>query len=116
MYVAGHALLKAALFLCTGIVLHRLGSVNESWLHGRARHLRATGVVFTAAALGLADLPPFATFPGKGWIDASAADRGLTWVSAVLIYSARCWSAAPCCGWPAESSTGSVTRPPRTRR
>jgi multicomponent Na+:H+ antiporter subunit D len=87
VYVAGHALLKAALFLCTGIVLHRLGSVNESWLHGRARHLRATGVVFTAAALGLADLPPFATFAGKGWIDASAADRGLTWVSVVLILS-----------------------------
>ncbi|MGH3400810.1 MAG: complex I subunit 5 family protein, partial [Streptosporangiaceae bacterium] len=87
VYVAGHALLKAALFLCTGIVLHRLGSVNESWLHGRARHLRVTGVVFTAAALGLADLPPFATFAGKGWIDASAADRGLTWISAVLILS-----------------------------
>jgi multicomponent Na+:H+ antiporter subunit D len=87
VYVAGHALLKAALFLCTGIVLHRLGSVNESWLHGRARHLRATGVVFTAAALGLADLPPFATFAGKGWIDASAADRGLTWISVVLILS-----------------------------
>ena len=87
VYVAGHALLKAALFLCTGIVLHRLGSVNESWLHGRARHLRVTGVVFTAAALGLADLPPFATFAGKGWIDASAADRGLTWISVVLILS-----------------------------
>ena len=29
VYVLGHALVKAALFLCTGIVLHRLGSVNE---------------------------------------------------------------------------------------
>ena len=87
VYVAGHALVKAALFLCTGIVLHRLGSVNESWLHGRARHLRATGVIFTVAAFGLADLPVFATFAGKSWIDASAAGRGLAWITAVLIIS-----------------------------
>jgi multicomponent Na+:H+ antiporter subunit D len=87
VYVAGHALVKAALFLCTGILLHRLGSVNESWLHGRARHLRATGVVFTAAAFGLADLPPFATFAGKSWVEASFAHRGLAVVTAVLIFS-----------------------------
>jgi multicomponent Na+:H+ antiporter subunit D len=87
VYVAGHALVKAALFLCTGIILHRLGSVNETWLHGRARHLRATGVVFTVAAFGLADLPLFATFAGKSWIDASAGGRGLAWITAVLILS-----------------------------
>ena len=81
VYVAGHGLVKAALFLCTGIILHRLGSVNETWLHGRGRRLRVTGVVFTLAGLGLADLPPFATFLGKGWIDDSAAAHGLPWVT-----------------------------------
>src|SRR5580700_2374531 len=50
VYVAGHGLVKAALFLCTGVVLHRLGSVNETRLHGRGRKLRVTGVVFTVAA------------------------------------------------------------------
>src|SRR5256886_4198930 len=35
VYVIGHALVKAALFLCVGITLHRLGSVNETWLHCR---------------------------------------------------------------------------------
>jgi multicomponent Na+:H+ antiporter subunit D len=81
VYVIGHGLVKAALFLCTGIVLHRLGSVNEPWLHGRGRPLRVTGVVFTLAGLGLADLPPFATFLGKGWIEASAGP----WLIPVLI-------------------------------
>ena len=85
VYVIGHGLVKAALFLCTGIVLHRLGSVNETWLHGRARHLRVTGVVFTLAAFGLADLPPFATFLGKGYIDESAWAHGLHWVMPVLV-------------------------------
>jgi len=85
VYVAGHGVVKAALFLCTGVVLHRLGSVNETWLHGRGRHLRVTGVVFTLAAFGLADLPPFATFLGKGYIDESAWAHGLPWVMGVFL-------------------------------
>ncbi len=85
IYVAGHGLLKAALFICVGIILHRLGSVNEPWLHGRGRRLRVTGVVFTLAALGLADLPPFATFLGKGWIEDTGAAHGMTWITVVLI-------------------------------
>ncbi|HLK76974.1 MAG TPA: complex I subunit 5 family protein [Streptosporangiaceae bacterium] len=85
VYVIGHGFVKAALFLCTGVVLHRLGSVNETWLHGRARHLRITGVVFTLAGLGLADLPPFATFLGKGYTDESTWAHGLPWVLPVFI-------------------------------
>ena len=76
------AFVKAALFLCVGIVLHRLRSVNETWLHGRGRRLPVTGVIFTAAALALADLPPFGTFLGKGWIEDSAA---APWLTAVFI-------------------------------
>jgi len=85
VYVIGHGFIKAALFLCTGIVLHRLGSINETWLHGRARHLRVTGAVFTLAGLGLADLPPFASFLGKGYVDESTWAHGLQWVMPVLI-------------------------------
>jgi multicomponent Na+:H+ antiporter subunit D len=85
VYVVGHALVKGALFLCTGIVLHRLRSVNEPHLHNRGRHLRVTGVVFTLAGLGLADLPPFATFLGTGWIEDSASAHGLGWITAVLV-------------------------------
>jgi multicomponent Na+:H+ antiporter subunit D len=88
VYVIGHGLVKAALFLCVGIVLHRLGSVNETWLHGRGRRLRVTGVVFTLAGLGLADLPTFATFLGKGYLDSSAWAHGLPWVMPVFIVCA----------------------------
>ena len=61
---------------------------------------RLTGVVFTLAAFGLADLPPFATYLGKGWLEDSATSRGLAWITAALSSPARCWSAGPCCGWP----------------
>jgi len=95
VYMLGHALVVAALFLAAGIILHRLGSVNETVLHGRGRRIRLTGVVFTLGALGLADLPPFATFLGKGWIEDSAASlgssgtsgtSGLTWIVAVMVF------------------------------
>ena len=81
IFVAGHAMVTAALFLCTGIVLHRLRSVNETWLHGRGRRLRVTGVIFTLAALGLADLPPFATYLGQGWITGSGGAHGRAWLT-----------------------------------
>ncbi len=85
VYVVGHAMVKGALFLGAGIMLHRLRSVNETYLHGRGRMLRVTGVVFTLAGLGLADLPPFATFLGEGWVEDSASAHGLGWITAILI-------------------------------
>ncbi|HEY2638578.1 MAG TPA: proton-conducting transporter membrane subunit [Streptosporangiaceae bacterium] len=85
VYVIGHALAKAALFLCVGVVLHRLGSVNESWLHGRGRRLRVTGLVFTVAAFGLADMPGFATWLGKGWIEDSGYALGRPWITVLFV-------------------------------
>ena len=88
VYVVGHALVKAALFLCVGIILHRLGSVNESRLHGRGRQLRVTGLIFTLAAIGLADMPAFATWLGKGWIEDSGDALGRPWITIVFIVAA----------------------------
>ena len=85
VYVIGHALVKGALFLCVGIVLHRLHSVNETWLHGRGRQLPWTGAVFTIAAFGLADLPLFTTSVGKGWIEDSASTAGMSWIIAIFV-------------------------------
>ncbi len=85
VYVIGHGLIKAALFLSVGIVLHRLGSVNETFLHGRGRGLPVTGVVFVLAALALADLPPFALYLGAGWIGQSGDARELHWITAVIM-------------------------------
>jgi multicomponent Na+:H+ antiporter subunit D len=85
VYVVGHGLVKAALFLCVGIVLHRLGSVNETWLHGRGKRLRVTGAVFVLAGLGLADLPPFALHLGAGWIGQSGDSHGMPWITVIIV-------------------------------
>src|SRR6266511_1508282 len=41
LYVVGHGLVKGSLFMCAGIVLHRLRSVDEEQLRGRRRKSRA---------------------------------------------------------------------------
>ncbi len=79
-YVIGHGLVKASLFLCSGILLHRFGSVDELELHGAGRNLRGTAAVFLIAGLGLAGLPPFATFFGESIIDDSAKSAGHAWI------------------------------------
>ncbi|HEX2323688.1 MAG TPA: complex I subunit 5 family protein [Streptosporangiaceae bacterium] len=92
--VVGHALLAGALLLCAGLVLHRRASINETLLHGQGRNLPATGVIFALAALGMAGLPPFATYLGTGWVTASAATRGLAWIAVVVAFSSALAGAA----------------------
>lgn len=88
LYVVGHGLVKAALFLLAGILLHRFGSVDELELHGRARDLRATSVVFLLAGLGLASMPGFATFRGETAIVDSAEKIGQGWLHLIFFISA----------------------------
>ncbi|HJS98127.1 MAG TPA: proton-conducting transporter membrane subunit [Terriglobales bacterium] len=87
LYVVGHGLVKAALFLVAGLLLHRFSSVDELELHGRARDLRATGIVFFVAALGLASMPGFATFRGESGIIDAAGSIGQGWVRAIFFVS-----------------------------
>jgi multicomponent Na+:H+ antiporter subunit D len=87
LYVLGHGLVKAALFLVAGLLLHRFGSVDELELHGQARDLRATGAMFFAAALGLAAMPGFATFRGESGIIDAAGSIGQGWVRAIFFVS-----------------------------
>jgi multicomponent Na+:H+ antiporter subunit D len=94
LYVLGHGLVKAALFLVAGILLHRFSSVDELELHGRARDLRATGVVFFAAALGLASMPGFATFRGESGIVDAARGISQGWVRAIFFISGFLTAAA----------------------
>jgi multicomponent Na+:H+ antiporter subunit D len=59
---------KAALFLCAGMLLHRLHSVDELQLHGRGRNLRALGILMASAGLLLAGAPLSGLFVGESTI------------------------------------------------
>jgi multicomponent Na+:H+ antiporter subunit D len=75
-YVLGNAGVKCALFLAAGVLLNRLGTLDERALHGRGRDLPVTGTTFLLAGLFLAGLPPGAAWVGKVLAESSAAAAG----------------------------------------
>jgi multicomponent Na+:H+ antiporter subunit D len=86
VYVVGDGLVKAALFVCIGIVQHRRASIDEVDLHGRCRDLPIVAGIFTVGALTIAGLPPFGPFLGKALVeDAAAKVAGFEWVPAALM-------------------------------
>jgi len=93
-YTIGHGLVKAALFIVAGILLYRSGSVDQSQLHGQARDLRWTGVVFFCGGLGLAGMPPFATFLGEHSIETAAIRQGQWWVTIIFFLAGMLTAAA----------------------
>ncbi|MGE5532541.1 MAG: complex I subunit 5 family protein, partial [Bacteroidota bacterium] len=65
VYIVGHGLVKAALFMIVGVILHRLTSVRELRLWGRGRRLPALGVLLAVGAFGQSGAPGFGTVLGK---------------------------------------------------
>jgi multicomponent Na+:H+ antiporter subunit D len=87
VYVVGHGLTKAALFMCAGVLLHRFATIDEFDLHGRGRDLPVVGVLMLIGALLLAAVPPFTAFMGKSLLEASASGvGGYGWLIAVYVF------------------------------
>jgi multicomponent Na+:H+ antiporter subunit D len=87
-YVVGHGVVKAALFMGAGILLHRFASVDELELRGRGRPLPVVAALFVLGGLGLASLPPFATFLGEAHIEDAAEKLGYSWLALVFFAAA----------------------------
>ncbi len=89
LYLLGHGLAKAALFLGAGALLHAHGSVDELELRGRERGRWPAGsALFAVGALALAGVAPFATFRGHGFLEDAADALGYRWLRAVFIAAA----------------------------
>jgi multicomponent Na+:H+ antiporter subunit D len=87
VYIVGHGLTKAALFMCAGVLLHRFATIDEYDLHGRGRDLPVVGVLMAVGALLLAAIPPFTTFMGKSLLEESSSTvGGYGWLIAVYIF------------------------------
>jgi len=85
LYVAGHAGVKAALFLLVGIMLNRYGNVDEVRLYGCGKQERGLAVLYFLAALGLADLPFFGTSLGRSTIEDAVGAAGYPWAPALFV-------------------------------
>jgi multicomponent Na+:H+ antiporter subunit D len=80
IYVIGHGLVKASLFACTGVLVHRTGKADREHLHGRCRGMPWTATLWMIGGLGLAGMPPFAMYIGNGLIDEASHHEGAGWL------------------------------------
>jgi multicomponent Na+:H+ antiporter subunit D len=93
-YIVGHGMIKGALFLGAGILLHRCGSVDEYDLRGKGGNLKLLAIILVVGALALAGLPPFATFFGESLIDDTASRLHRDWLSPIKIIAEAFTAAA----------------------
>jgi multicomponent Na+:H+ antiporter subunit D len=94
LYLVADGAAKGALFVCIGIVQHRVGNVDEDDIIGRGRRLRYTGMAFALAGLALAGLPPFGTALGKTLIEHAAEEIHRSWVFWVFAFASIVTGAA----------------------
>jgi multicomponent Na+:H+ antiporter subunit D len=106
VFIVGHGLTKAALFMVCGILLHRFRTVDEYDLHGRGREVPLAGVLFALGAVLLAAPPPFTEFQGKALIESASSEAGYGWLIAVFVVVSALTSGALLrvtgrvfCGW-----------------
>src|SRR5205807_2479724 len=85
VWVLGHGLVKGALFIGSGILLHRFRRIDVPDLWGCGRRMPWTAALFVVGGLALAGLPPFATYLGKGLVDTAGASAGLHWLPVLLV-------------------------------
>lgn len=84
-HLATHAFFKATLFLTAGAVDHATGSRDIHRLGGLGRRMPVTALIFGAAALALAGIPPFSGFWSEEMILAEAAERGVAMMIIMLL-------------------------------
>src|SRR5690625_2001218 len=82
-YLIHHMIVKASLFLSTGAIEHTHGTGALDRLGGIGRKEPLIALVFTAAALSLAGLPPFSGFVAKLTLVIGAVEAG-QWAAAAI--------------------------------
>ena len=123
-YALGHGFTKAALFMLTGMLLHRFGSVDEFDLHGHDDSCGSSARCSQIAGLLLAALPVATTFFGKSLLDEAALEARYPWLPSVFVFASAFTGGAVLrvagrvfLGWGAPSPTdGENARQPRRGR
>jgi multicomponent Na+:H+ antiporter subunit D len=94
IYTLGHGATKGSLFLAAGIILHRLGDLDEFELHGKGRPLWMAALILVIGAAGLSGIPPSGTHRGDVLIRDAARDLDLRWLEVFSVTSSVLTAAA----------------------
>jgi multicomponent Na+:H+ antiporter subunit D len=87
VYVIGHGLTKAALFMLAGVLLHRFGTIDEFDLHGKGKEMPVTGALFAIGGVVLSAVPVATLFFGKSLLDGASLDAGYPWLPSIYVIS-----------------------------
>lgn len=93
-YLAGHGLVKGALFMIAGILLAMLGGIDEIGLRGRGRAIKPAGIALAVAGLLLGGAPIGLLDQGTRLIDTAAAEAGSGWILAAMVLGTACTGGA----------------------
>ena len=84
IFAVSHAFAKAALFMCSGAIIHAYGHDWIDGLYGCAERLPVVTFAFAIAGVSLMGLPPSGGFIGKYMLILTAAEQGKWFWAAVL--------------------------------
>lgn len=87
LYMLGHGMVKAALFMGAGVLAAMLDSVDEFELYGRARFRVVLASLFVVAALCLAGLPVGVMAAGAEAVEGAGKISGDGWLGAIIVIS-----------------------------
>jgi multicomponent Na+:H+ antiporter subunit D len=88
VHVFNHALIKVALFLAAGSIIHQTGSRTLSDLRGVARTMPQTCAAMAIGAVSIVGLPPTAGFVCKWYIALGAFEAGRGGYGFALVFGA----------------------------
>ena len=88
MHLAHHALMKACLFLCAGVILVKTGKKNISEMKGIGYQLPGTMICFSICALAMIGTPPTVGFISKWLLGSGALEAGEVVYLIILLVSA----------------------------
>jgi multicomponent Na+:H+ antiporter subunit D len=84
VHIVNHGLMKAALFLATGAIVFRAGTVSLAEIAGIGRKMPLTMTAFAIAGFGLVGTPGTSGFISKWYLALGALDKGW-WILVFLI-------------------------------
>ncbi len=88
LYILMHAISKAGLFLCAGVIEHACHTKDIRQMGGLFKQMPVTGVCFLLCALSVMGVPPFGGFFSKYMVIAGSVSAGQPILSIVFIVSA----------------------------
>lgn len=88
LYFVVHAIGKAGLFLCAGIVEQKCGERDITKLGGLMKVLPVTGTAFALCALTIIGMPPFGGFFGKLMVINAIVEKGNVWIAGLAVFAA----------------------------